>query len=365
MMKIELKRITVGQLKEGYQDNQEGGVTGYGGNLDIRPPYQREFVYKDAQRDAVIDTLRKDYPLSVMYWAARQDGCFEIVDGQQRTISICQYVNGDFSVVINNQRLGFNNLLPDQQQQVLDYELMVFICTGTHSEKMAWFRTINIAGEAHTDQELRNAVYPGPWLSDAKRYFSKTGCAAYGIASGYMKGAPLRQQYLETAIQWISGSKAARYMAAHQHDENAIPLWDHFNLVIDWIKATFPNYRNEMKGINWGELYDLHKDKSLDPTALEAKVATLMEDEYVSNKSGIYSYVLDGKEKHLNIRAFNQKQKREVYGRQKGICPVCTKKFEIDEMEGDHITPWHLGGKTDAENCQMLCKEDNRRKSGK
>lgn len=364
-MKIELKRVTVGQLTEGYQDNQEGGVTGYGGNLDIRPPYQREFVYKDAQRDAVIETLRKDYPLSVMYWAARQDGSFEIVDGQQRTISICQYVNSDFSVVIDKQRLGFNNLLPDQQQQALDYELMVFICTGTHSEKMAWFRTINIAGETHTEQELRNAVYPGPWLSDAKRYFSKTRCAAYGIASDYMKGAALRQQYLETAIQWISGCKVDRYMAAHQHDENAIPLWDHFNLVIDWIKATFPECRNEMKNVNWGELYTSCKDRTLDPVALEVEVAKLMEDDHVSNKSGIYFYVIDKKEKHLNIRVFSPKQKREAYQRQKGICPACTNKFKIDEMEGDHITPWHLGGKTDAENCQMLCKGDNRTKSGK
>lgn len=364
-MKIELKRITVRELTKGYKDSAECGVVGYGGKLDIRPAYQREFVYGVDQRDSVIVTLRKDYPLSIMYWASCSDGNFEVVDGQQRTISICQYVNRDFSVVIDKQRLGFNNLLPDQQQQILDYELMVFICNGIHSEKMAWFRTINIAGEAHTEQELRNAVYPGPWLSDAKRYFSKTGCAAYGLASGYAKGVPLRQQYLETAIQWISGGEVDRYMADHQFDSEADALWQCFQDVIAWVKATFPAYLKEMKGINWGELYDLHKDRSLDPTALEAEVATLMEDEYVSNKSGIYSYVLDGKEKHLNIRLFNQKQKREAYQRQKGICPACTKRFDIDEMEGDHITPWKLGGKTDAENCQMLCKGDNRTKSGK
>jgi len=186
-MNIELHEIPVRELTAGYEDNDEAGVVGYGGKLDIRPPYQREFIYKDKQRNAVIDSLRKDFPLNVMYWAVRSDGNYEVIDGQQRTLSICQYVNGEFSI----DGLAFHNLQDDQQQQILDYWLMVYFSSGTDSEKLDWFRTINIAGEEHTDQELRNAVYAGPWTADAKRYFSKTGCAAYGLAGDYMRGSPI------------------------------------------------------------------------------------------------------------------------------------------------------------------------------
>src|SRR5438445_433987 len=249
-MEIDLKEITVKKLTDGFEDSDEAGVVAYGGKLDIRPPYQREFIYKDKQRDAVIDSVRKDFPLNVMYWAVREDGHFEVIDGQQRTLSICQYVNGEFSI----KGLAFHNLKDDQQKQILGYKLMVYFCSGTDSEKLDWFRTINIAGEEHTDQELRNAVYAGPWTADAKRYFSKTGCPAYG---------------------------------------------------------------------------------------------------------------LDGDERHLNIRAFYDNMKREAYERQKGVCVKCKKKCQLDEMEGDHIKPWHEGGKTKAANCQMLCKDDNRRKAGR
>jgi hypothetical protein len=202
-------------------------------------------------------------------------------------------------------------------------------------------------------------------VTDAKRHFSKNGCAAYGLGSDYLNGSPIRQDYLETAIKWINGGEIEAYMAENQHKPNANPLWLYFQRVIAWIHTTFPKYRKEMKGIEWGELYNLFEDREFDHEELEAEVAGLMEDEDVTNKKGIYPYVLDGKEKHLNIRAFSKNQKREAYERQKGVCPVCKEHFEIDEMEGDHITPWHEGGKTDAANCQMLCKEDNRRKSGK
>lgn len=204
-MKIELREITIKELSDGYQDNAEAGVVGYGGKLDIRPPYQREFIYKDKQRDAVIDTVRKDFPLNVMYWAVREDGGYEVIDGQQRTLSVCQYVNGDFSI----KGLAFHNLQDDQQGQILGYKLMVYFCTGTASEKLDWFKTINIAGEKLTDQELRNAVYAGPWTADAKRYFSKTGCAGYGLANDYVKGSPIRQEYLETAIEWHAEATSA------------------------------------------------------------------------------------------------------------------------------------------------------------
>jgi hypothetical protein len=360
-MEIELKEITVRELADGYKDNAEAGVVGYGGRLDIRPPYQREFIYKDKQRDAVITTVTKDFPLNVMYWAVRSDGNFEIIDGQQRTISVCQYVIGDFSY----QKLYFHNLRKDQQEQILDYKLMIYLCSGTDSERLEWFRTINIAGEKLTDQELRNAVYAGSWTADAKRYFSKTGCVAYQIGKDYLDGTPIRQDYLETAIDWISEGKIEDYMSKHQHNTDAKALWDYFQAVIDWIKTVFANYRKEMKGVPFGPLYNRFKDKKLDSKKLEKEIAKLMEDEDVTNKKGIYTYVLTGEEKHLNIRAFTEKQKREAYERQKGKCVKCRKHFEIEEMEADHIKPWHEGGKTTAENCQMLCKQDNRTKSGK
>ncbi|KAA3652396.1 MAG: DUF262 domain-containing protein [Bacteroidetes bacterium] len=360
-MKIELKEISIRELTNGYQDNEEKGVVGFGGKLDIRPPYQREFIYKDKQREAVINTVTKDFPLNVMYWAVREDGNFEVIDGQQRTISISQFVEGDFAY--NNRY--FHNLQQDEKEQILNYKLMVYLCSGTDSEKLEWFKTINIAGEKLTEQELRNAVYSGSWVSDAKRYFSKNGCAAYSLGGDYLNGSPIRQDFLETTIKWISNDDIENYMATHQHDPIANELWLYFQNVINWVKVVFPKYRKEMKGVAWGVLYNEFHKQSFDSKKLEKQIAELMQDEDVTNKKGIYEYVLTGKERYLNIRAFTDNQKREAYERQKGICPVCTEHYEIVEMEGDHITPWHLGGKTSADNCQMLCKDDNRRKSGK
>lgn len=360
-MQIELHKITVRDLTNGYADNAEKGVCAYGGKLDVRPPYQREFVYGEKQRNAVIDTLMQGFPLNVMYWATREDGTFEIIDGQQRTISICQYVNGDFAFIMRY----FHNLQPDEKKKILDYELQVYICSGTDSEKLKWFKTINIAGEELTDQELRNAVYAGSWVSDAKRYFSKNGAPAAKIGSDYLSGSAIRQEYLETAISWISKGNIAVYMGNHQHDPNAIELWNYFNSVINWVKAIFPKYRKEMKGVEWGHLYELYSSRTWDAAELETEVARLMADSDVKKKKGIYSYVFDHDEHHLDIRAFDDNTKREVYEKQKGVCKICGKVFKIEEMEADHITPWRDGGRTIADNCQMLCRECNRRKSGK
>lgn len=362
-MEVILKDITVRELVEDYQDNEENGVVGYGGKLDIRPPFQREFVYNDKQQKAVIDTVSKGFPLNVMYWAVRnndKEKPFEIIDGQQRTLSICKYINSEFSF----KDLYFHNLEEDEKEKILDYELTVYVCEGTDSEKLEWFKTINIAGEELTDQELRNAVYHGSWVTDAKRYFSKTGCPAYQIGSDYMNGTPIRQDYLETVIKWISENKIEDYMGKNQHEENAQDLWVYFTNIIEWIKSVFPEYRREMKGLSWGELYNEYKEDDLDPEVLEEKVNELMKDEDVTNKRGIYLYLLTQQERHLNIRAFDNRQKREAYTRQDGLCANCKEEFKIEEMEADHITPWHLGGKTIPSNCQMLCKECNRRKSG-
>jgi len=360
-MKIELKEITVRELTEGYQDKAEGGVVGYGGKLDIRPPYQREFIYKVKQRDAVIDTVLKNFPLNVMYWAVREDGCFEVIDGQQRTLSLCQYVNGDFAFDMKY----IHNLSADIREHLLDYKLMVYLCTGTDSEKLSWFETINIAGEKLTEQELLNATYHGPFISDAKRYFSKTNGPAYGLASNYINGSPIRQDYLETALNWLSKGNIKVYMANHQHDQNANELWLYFTSVINWVKLTFVKYRKEMKGVNWGFLYNKFKNEKFDTSALEKEISVLMEDEDVDNKKGIYDYVLTRNERSLNLRLFSDKVKRQTYEKQKGICVKCGKHFALGEMEADHITPWSKGGHTTADNCQMLCKDCNRRKSDK
>ncbi len=360
-MKIELREISIREVVEGYKNDNEEGVIWYSGRLNIRPRYQREFVYKDKQRDSVIETVRKDFPLNVLYWVKNADDTYEVLDGQQRTISICEYVVGNFS--LNFQY--FHNLEDIEKEQILDYKLMIYFCEGNDREKLDWFRTINIAGEKLTDQELRNAIYTGTWLTDAKRYFSRTGCPAYGVGSDYLNGSPIRQDYLETAISWINNQEIEKYMSENQHKPNANELWLYFQSVINWTRATFPNYRREMRGVAWWLLYNQFRKGNHDSKKLESEITHLMQDEDVTKKSGIYEYVLTRNEKFLSIRAFTEKMKRETYERQQGICTHCQKHFDLSEMEADHITPWSKWGKTTTENCQMLCRGCNRTKSGK
>ena len=362
-MKIKLHEIPVRDVVNGYRDSAENGVVGYGGKLNIRPAFQREFIYKDKQRDEVIRTIRKDFPLNVMYWVKSDNGGFELLDGQQRTISICQYVQGDFSI----DHMAFHNLTKTEQEQILNYPLMIYICEGTDKEKLDWFKIINIAGEQLTAQELRNAIYTGEWLTEAKRYFSKTYCPAYQIAGDYLSGSAIRQNYLETALKWISdrdGIEIEDYMSQHQQDTNCNDLWLYFQTVISWVKAIFPTFRKKlMAGLDWGIYYNKYGTSSHDPKTYEERIVKLLDDEDVSNQKGIYEYLLDGNEKHLSIRAFSPKMARTAYEHQKGICPKCGKYFGIEEMQADHITPWSKGGKTIQENCQMLCSNCNRRKS--
>lgn len=364
-MKIELKQIPVRELIDGYVNNDEEGVLGYGGRLNIRPPYQREFIYKTEQKRAVIESVMNGFPLNVMYWSVNGDGTFEIIDGQQRTMSICEYCksNMSFGFKIGGMERGFHNLTEDQKEKLLGYPLMVYLCEGTDSEKLAWFDVINTAGEQLTKQERRNAVYSGSWVTDAKRYFSRSSCVAKQLGGQYMSGRPERQEYLETAISWISGGKIEQYMQKHQHDPNANELWLYFKRVIDWVEVTFRTYRKEMRSVDWGPLYNEYGSVPQDSDALEKEIAALMMDEDVQKKSGIYPYVLTGMEKHLNLRAFPDSMKREAYERQEGRCARCGKRFDISEMEGDHIVPWSKGGRTVPENCQMLCADCNRRKS--
>lgn len=363
-MKISLKNIKIAELAAGYEDRAEEGVRGYNDRLNIRPAYQREFIYKEKQRNEVIHTVRRNFPLNTMYWVVAGSG-FELMDGQQRTISICQYVDGDFAVEIDGSPMFFSNLTGEKQKQILDYELSVYVCEGSEGEKLDWFKIINIAGEKLTNQELRNAIYTGPWLADAKRWFSRTGCPACQTGDKYVIGSPIRQDFLETALDWISAGKIEEYMSQHQHDADAQELWQYFQEVISWIERTFPTYRKFMKGLEWGRFYNEHKNDKLNAATLEQRIVELIEDDEVDSKKGIYEYLLTGHEKTLSLRAFDEKTKTKIYEKQKGKCPVCKKQYDIGDMEADHIIPWSKGGKTTPENCQMLCRMDNRTKSGK
>ena len=380
MITCTFKQISIADLFNGFVNNEEEGVYTYiriDGELiktDIRPPYQREFVYSDDKRNKVIETLSRNLPLGVIYLAKNSDGTMEVIDGQQRIMSICKYLNGDFSVngiadFLNektfNCELYKNTAI---YKQIMSYNnLLAYIVEGDDDEKLDWFRTINISGEKLTEQELLNANYTGEWLSSAKRKFSKTNCVAFKKGNKLVNGSPIRQDYLETALSWISGGKEniQKYMGDHYQDENAEPLWKYFVEVIEWVEKTF-TYRKEMKGIDWGKLYREYGKVEYNVAELEEKVKALMADDDVNSKKGIYEYVLSNcskdKERHLSIRKFSDKDKRTAYERQNGICPICGKHHEIDEMEGDHIIPWSKGGKTTIDNLQMLCKKCNREK---
>ncbi len=376
-MKIELKPFTIREVAEGYVDNDEGGVVGLNGALNVRPKYQREFVYDEIMRAAVLDTVRKGFPLNVIYWALNEDATFEVLDGQQRTISFCQYVDGEFSITVDGHPKYFHNLTQPQKDQILDYPLMVYVCEGDEDQKLEWFKTINIAGLKLEPQELRNAVYTGPWLSHAKSIFSRANGAANKLSDKFQRADVNRQGLLELALKWASGSTVNidQYMADHQHDPNANELWTYFRNVIEWAQATFPHRRKEMRAVAWGPLYDKFGKMLYDTADLEAQVKKLMADDDVTKKRGIYSYVLDGDVRHLSIRAFTDQQRREAYERQNGLCGNAThcltpangdgkKVFELEAMHADHMVPWSKGGRTEAENCRMLCIPCNLSKSG-
>lgn len=375
-MKIKLQQIKVRDLVKGYVNNDEEGVVGYGGRLNIRPAFQREFVYNEKQQKAVIDTVVKGYPLNTMYWVHNEDDTFELLDGQQRTISICEFVEGNFSMEFSKGvEQAFHNLTDDEQNAILDYELMVYICDGNERERLEWFRTINIAGEKLTDQELLNINYIGSWLADAKRKFSKTNCVAFKLGRKFVKGLPIRQDYLETALSWISGGNITNYMSTHQHDVNANELWLYFNSVITWIETTFAldtnpkNYRKEMLGLNWGDLYNRFRNNMYDAQVIEKRVNELMANEEVTDKKGVYEYILSGENEDmackLSKRTFSDADKRTAYERQNGICPITGEYLPITEMQADHIIPWWKGGTTTLSNLQMISKTANARKGGR
>jgi hypothetical protein len=367
-MKTIHQRIKVKEVFDGYQDKNWDGVVGYGGKLNIRPIYQREFIYKPENERAVIATVLKEHPLNLMYWV-ENDNSFEVLDGQQRILSICRFLDHKYHIELNGEKIYWDTLLKEDLDKIKNYELDIYICEGKEREILEWLKTINIKGKELNNQELLNATHTGTWLTCAKRYFSKPNCAAKD-GEDYISASVERQEFLETALKWISNGDAQGYMALHRNDANAKELCDYFANVIEWIKKTFTTPRREMKKVNWGELYNQFKDAKLDAVKLEKEIVKLLNDEEVSNHKGIYDYVLTRNERSLNLRTFDDKTKRRTYEKQEGICPLCkgenkNKKWEFEEMEADHIKPWREGGKTISENCQMLCKPDNRTKSGK
>ena len=377
-MKITEMKVPVGEIIQGYhEDAATSRVVAWGGKLDVRPEYQREYVYGEGQRDAVINTVLQGFPLNIMYFVKRPDGTFEVLDGQQRIISICRYAQNQFSVKIPSKTLPGKfddvnrpNLYDEQVKAFEEYELHVYVCEGTEQEKIDWFQVINIAGMPLEKQEILNAVLHSAWLTDAKSAFSRRNCAANKNYGKYLNGDYIRQKFLETAFRWaadaesITGKNAvALYMQKHKDDANADALWKYFEDVFKWVQKNFGTYDKSMKGVEWGLLYNHHKDDHLDPVELQKQVKELLADNEVQRNSGIYEYLLTGEKKVLNLRAFDENEKLTMYHRQGGKCAICGLPFDIKEMHGDHVIPWSKGGRTTLDNGQMLCAKCNLAKS--
>ena len=373
-MKIEPKQIKVRDVFDCYADNGDDGVFAYGGRLAIRPPYQREFVYNNEQAEAVIQTVLNGFPLNVMYWVRVGNDRYEVLDGQQRTLSVMQYLKHQFSITLDGKKYYWDALPDDKYNDIMNYEFMVYICEGEESEKLEWFKVVNIAGEKLTEQEIRNISYTGEWLSDAKLHFSKRNCAAKKMSDKYITGDPSRQELLEKALKGICEYQGIKeiteYMARHKSDADADELWQYFQDVIHWVEKIFPKYFPDMKGLDWCHLYNTYHDRAYNSSVMSAEVKRLHEDDEVQKAKGIYEFLLSRDidpfaGRLLNLRAFEKRDKIAAYSRQNGICPVCGEHFEFDEMEGDHIKPWSKGGETTPDNCQMLCKSCNAKKTDK
>ena len=385
-MKIDLLIVKVRDIIKGYaEDDDTSKVTAWNGQLDVRPEYQREYVYNDAKRDSVINTVLHAFPLGSMYFVDRGEGTkgarYEVLDGQQRIISICRFATmSAISVKLPAPTGGYNiinfpNLFDEQRDAFLEYELRIYVCQGTEAEKISWFEVINIAGEKLEKQEIRNAVLHSAWLTDAKSLLSRRAGAVNRLYGKYFAGDVIRQKYLETAFRWAADAEGIqdkdmetvirKYMMAHSGDANADRLWKYIEDVFTWAGTTFGSYDKAMKGVEWGCLYNRHKDDRLDPQAIQARIAELMADDEVQRKAGIYEYLLTGEKKLLNLRTFSPRDKATMYARQEGLCALCGKPFDIKEMHADHIIPWSRGGITDLSNGQMLCTTCNLKKSDK
>lgn len=386
-MKTTLTQYTVEQVCEGFVYNElEGkGLFGLAGLLTIQPEYQRNYIYADGKRDvAVIDSLLKGYPLGLIYFNKVKDEKLEVLDGQQRITSFGRFVKDQFAIIdAHGMQQYFSGLASDQQQKILNSSILVYECEGTETEIKQWFRTINIAGVPLNDQELRNAIYSGPFVTAGKAEFSNSQNANIQKWSAFVKGVVNRQDYWERALEWVSKGDIDTYMSAHRKDTNIKPVKTYFDTVINWASTVFPTVEKEMCGLPWGQFYEDYHKNSYDPAKLDADVKLLYGDPNVKNRKGIYEYLLGGEKdtKLLDVRVFDEATSRAAYKKQtdkaaktkKSNCPLCaigkdansTKVWDYKDMEADHIAAWSKGGTTTPGNCQMLCKTHNRAKGNR
>lgn len=379
--------ITIRDICDGFVYNEyEGrGLFGLSGKLTIQPEYQRNYIYAQENRESgVIDSVIKGYPLGLIYFNKVADNKFEVLDGQQRITSIGRYITKKFPIKDQNgMEQYFDGLNQHIQNQILDTHLLIYECAGTETEIKEWFKIINIKGIPLNDQELLNAVYSGPFVTLAKEEFSNSQNANIQKWSAYVSGTVNRQDYLKTALEWVSNNNISDYMSAHRNDDNIAELKQYFTTVIDWVSSVFQNIEPEMRGLEWGRLYEKYHRQAYDPKIIESKVKELYADPYVKNRKGIFEYVLGGcvDTKLLDVRVFDEATKRAVYAQQTqhaeashtSNCPLCalghdankSKIWKPSDMDADHVTAWSNGGATDIKNCQMLCKSHNRAKGNK
>lgn len=377
---------TVEDICKGFTYNEyEGrGLFGLSGKLTIQPEYQRNYIYADGKRDvAVIDSILKGYPIGLIYFVKVAEDKYEVLDGQQRITSIGRFLTDKFAIKINGMEHNFSGLAEDLKNKINETELTIYICEGEESEIKEWFKTINIVGIPLNEQELLNAIYSGPFVTKAKEVFSNSRNANIQKWSAYISGSVNRQEYLHTALDWVSKGHIDEYMSRHRYDTDITELETYFNSVIDWVSGVFIDVDDSMRGLPWGALYEQYHRNAYDPQEVSEKVHELLEDDYVKDNKGIYEYILGGCEdtKLLNVRIFDDVTKKSVYLRQtkeaneKNIsnCPLCAlgndsnknRIYKLNEMDADHVSAWSRGGATDISNCQMLCKTHNRAKGNK
>ena len=387
-----LTNLTVADICEGFKFSElEGkGLFGWNGKLTIQPEYQRNYLYAKGngeREQAVIESVLKNYPIGLLYFnkPRADEEKFEVLDGQQRITSLGRYLTNLFSVEDDSGHPHyFDSLSAEKKNLILQTPLTIYICEGEESEIKSWFKTINIVGIPLNKQEIANSVYSGSFVTLAKAEFSNSRNSNLQFWSSYIKGDVLRQEILRVALEWVVKSsddeKIENYMSLHRDDKNIFELKNYFNSVIDWIDEIFSETYSEMCGLDWGRLFETYHEKNFDVEKISAEVKKLFEDEFVTNKRGIFEYVLSDGEltKLLHIRIFEESTKKTVYARQtndaknfgKSNCPLCAighdknskKIWKYNEMEADHVTAWSKGGATDIKNCQMLCKTHNRAK---
>ena len=377
-----LTDLTVDDICRGFVYNElEGkGLFGWDGKLVIQPEYQRNYIYADGKKDvAVIDSLLKGYPLGLIYFVKVGDDRYEVLDGQQRITSFGRFVRGKFPVVdAEGMPHYFDGLNAEEQGRILGSKLTIYVCEGAETEIKEWFKTINIAGVPLVEQELLNAIYSGPFVTAAKEVFSNSGNSEMQKWKCYVAGDEQRQKILEAALKWVSGGEVQDYMGRHRFDKDCRELKAYFTSVIDWIDGVFKGVKDEMCGLEWGRLYETYRKTAYNPERVWRRVEELYGDEFVTDRRGIFEYILGGEKETrlLNVRVFSDKEKKQVYARQtadaekRGVsnCPLCAvgheasakRIWKIGEMDADHVTAWSKGGATDISNCQMLCKTHNR-----